>query len=511
MTQTDAVPMIQQLKDMIAARMGLYFSPERFVDFERGITAAAADFGYSNKEACIKWLLSSEMTSHQIEVLASHLTVGESYFFRDEAIFKALREQIMPDLISRRRGNTQSLRIWSAGCSTGEEPYSIAILIKNLLGDASGWNISVLATDFNPTALKKARQGIYGDWSFRNCPPAIRDKFFEKKQNNYFEILPEVKKMVIFNYLNLALDAFPSVINGTNAIDVILCRNVLMYFTRDTAEKVIDNFGACLVEQGYFIPSPCDFTLGSHPSLVNAEQLGSIIYIKANQSNGQSLSASTLEYSTPDSNEFKVNSEFSIPAEIKTVKKAKNNMQTAQHPTHIEKKQSATETPQQSQYQQALALFDHGAYAAAEKIIEDITVDKTNPETIILLAEIHANLGKLNSALVYCQDAVGKDKSNPRLRYLQANILQEMGKQQEALAALNQTLYLDPDFVLAYFTIGNIAMQQGDTKKSRKYFKNALALLAKHNQDDVLTGSGDISAGRLAEIIHSNIGSETGA
>jgi chemotaxis protein methyltransferase CheR len=127
---------------------------------------------------------------------------------------------------------------------------------------------------------------------------------------------------------------------------------------------------------------------------------------------------------------------------------------------------------------------------------------------MILLARICANQGRLEAALHHCQKSIEVDKSNPNSRYLLANIMQELGRVQEAMVALNQTLYLDPNFVLAYFTMGNIALRQGDTRKSLKNFENALSLLSTRAQDDTLLDDGDISAGRLAEIIHSIISVE---
>jgi chemotaxis protein methyltransferase CheR len=168
-------------------------------------------------------------------------------------------------------------------------------------------------------------------------------------------------------------------------------------------------------------------------------------------------------------------------------------------------------TPQKipiSLYQQALALFTQGAYAQAEKIISSVPMDKADAKMMILLARICANQGRLEAALLNCQKSIELEKSNPNSRYLLANIMQELGRMQEATVALNQTLYLDPNFVLAYFTMGNIALRQGDTRKSLKNFENALSLLSTRARDDTLLDEGDISAGRLAEIIRSIISVE---
>ena len=177
------------------------------------------------------WLLSSEPPSrNQIEILASYLTIGETYFFREKQTFEILEERILADLIKTRRQNERRLRIWSAGCCTGEEPYSIAMLLSKMLPDLKDWNISILATDINPRFLHKASEGVYSKWSFRDCPQGVKERYFRKAKEDRLEILPDIKKMVTFSYLNLVEDSYPSLSNCTNAMDVIFCRNVLMYF-----------------------------------------------------------------------------------------------------------------------------------------------------------------------------------------------------------------------------------------------------------------------------------------
>ena len=154
---TEAV--LPLLSDCVAGQMGLHFPPERYRDLERGIGSAAREFGFADPDAFALWLVSSPLTRDRLEVLASHLTVGETYFFRDKKILELLEEQILPELIRSRRATEQRLRIWSSGCATGEEPYSIGILLHKLIPDWERWNITFLATDINPRFLHKASVG----------------------------------------------------------------------------------------------------------------------------------------------------------------------------------------------------------------------------------------------------------------------------------------------------------------------------------------------------------------
>ncbi|MCL5668881.1 MAG: chemotaxis protein CheR, partial [Gammaproteobacteria bacterium] len=214
-------PLLSRLSELLEAQIGLHFPGERWRDLERGIAAAARELGFPEVEACARRLLSAPLTHRQIEILASHLTVGETSFFRDRKSFEALEQYVLPPLIRSRRDSERRLRIWSAGCSTGEEPYSIAMVLDRLLPDHEQWNITILATDINPQSLRKAVEGAYGEWSFRDTPDWIRERYFKKARPGRFEIHPRIRKMVTFSYLNLADDVYPSLSTNTNAMDVI--------------------------------------------------------------------------------------------------------------------------------------------------------------------------------------------------------------------------------------------------------------------------------------------------
>ncbi len=199
---------------------GLFFPQERWGDLERGIAAAAPDFNFADGESCAHWLLSAPPTRHINEILAGHLSIGETYFFREKHGLEALKEHIIPQLLQSRR-QEKRLRIWSAGCSTGEEAYTIAMLLDGLVPDLNAWNITILATDFNPKFLRKAKQGMYGEWSFRDVPGWLRERYFTRMKDGRFELLPRIRKMVAFSYLNFAEDTYPSLPNNTGTMDII--------------------------------------------------------------------------------------------------------------------------------------------------------------------------------------------------------------------------------------------------------------------------------------------------
>jgi chemotaxis protein methyltransferase CheR len=250
--------LLSRLSEYLTAKIGLHFSNRNRNELHQKMTAAMTDFGFENVGEFIEWLLSLSPTQKQIEVLASHLTVGETYFFREKRAFEILEQSILPGLIDARRKTGRRLRFWCAGCSTGEEPYSLAILLDKLIPDLKDWNITILATDINTGALRKADEGMYSDWSFRDTPPLFKDKYFERVNGSRYRLLPDIRNMVNFSYLNLSQDVYPALQNNTNAMDVIFCRNVLMYFAPEHVKLAAERFYRSLVDNGWLIVSPVE-------------------------------------------------------------------------------------------------------------------------------------------------------------------------------------------------------------------------------------------------------------
>ena len=275
-----------QLAEVVESRLGLRFSRDRWPDLVRGVDAASRELGIGDINSFLTRLAAAPAESREIQVLASHLTVGETYFFRDENHFRILEQEILPPLIRSRRGKERRLRVWSAACATGEEPYSIAILLTQLIPDIGDWNITITATDVNPRFLRKASQGIYSDWSFRNAPIWLKQRYFRQNKEGLFELLPYIKKMVTFSYLNLAEDAYPTLLSNTNATDLIVCRNVLMYLAPDTAQRAIHNFYRSLTQDGWLLVAASETSNALFSKFSAVEFPGAFFYRKSTDQHG---------------------------------------------------------------------------------------------------------------------------------------------------------------------------------------------------------------------------------
>lgn len=481
-----------QLSEFIASNLALHFPKERWADLERNIVSAAKEFGYSDAEKFILRIISSPLTREHVEILASNLTISETYFWREPQTFEALEQIIIPELIHKHKKGEKRIRIWSAGCSTGEEPYSIAIALNRAIPNIEDWNVSILATDINPRIFHKVKTGEYSQWSFRNTPLWLNEKYFLQKSNNKFEIIPEIKSMVKYEYLNLAEDIYPSSLNNTNAMDIIYCRNVLMYFTQDRFRQVVRGFYNSLVQGGYLIVSASELSLQNFPDFTPINIPGMVLYQKSSKKNKNQYKFTIKEIPSEPLFQIQVESEKTIENILP-------------QPLEIESEiLISEEIPKQidSIYEESLKAYSQGNYS---EVIDKLQKEDQTSEEQLLLIRAYANLGKLIEAIKTCEKAISANKLDPRLHYLYATILQENNQLEEAVASLKRAIYLDSDFVLSYYSLGNIYQQLGNIKSANKYFEIVLSILNKYGQEEILFESEGLTSGRFKEIINASL------
>ncbi|HTH80373.1 MAG TPA: CheR family methyltransferase [Ramlibacter sp.] len=427
----------------LEAQLGLFFDPGQWPQMRAGLAAAAPRLHCRDARSCAARLLSGPLSDPDRRHLAEHLTIGETYFFRDESCFRNLEHAILPQLVAMRRAQGRRLRLWSAGCSTGEEAYSLAIVLATILPDWRDWDISILATDINARALEKARAGMYADWSFRSDLPKADSSFLIERRGGRREVHPDLRRLVSFECANLAVE-HPGEPRGS-AMDAILCRNVLIYFEPRRTMSVLDRLGRALAPDGWLMTSAVEVPLVAIDGLERVELPGTIAFRKP----GASL--------------------CSPPA--------------------------AARPP--------LA----GAGIAPVLVHEEPAVRVDAPpepapsDPLDAAARMHADRGDLLQAAALCEKAIEQDKDNAELTYLLATILLEQGSVQLAEAALRRTLYLCPDHVLAHVALGGIARRAGRSRTSRRHFTKAIGQLSTHTGTDVVGGSGGMSAARLQVVL----------
>jgi chemotaxis protein methyltransferase CheR len=420
-----ASPTLALLAERIAAELGLYFDAARLDELRRGLAGAAQDFGFADEAECVQTLLATPWTEARARTLAAHLTVGETYFFRDPPLLDAFSGHILPELLQQRRTQgRRRLRIWSAGCCTGEEPYTLAMLIDRALPDRAGWDIAILATDINPRFLEKARAGRYGEWSFRGVPAGLKERYFRGAADGRFEIDEAIRRMVTFAELNLARDTYPCTLNGTDAVDVIFCRNLLMYFGAEHARAAQQRLERALGAGGWLVVSPSEASSAAFPQLDAVNFESAVVFRKPAPARAVGSAAPT-------------NHPQPAPIDRPELRPIEASPAEAAAPRPVESSESAR----------------RAAWALADQ-------------------------GHLEDALAWCERWIAADKLDPWAHYVSGVVLVEQGEAARARDALRRCVYLQPDFVLAHLALGHLARGLGDGAEAARCFAAANELRA---------------------------------
>ena len=232
-----------RFRDLIAERAGIYFGPGKHEILKNNLLQRMEDCGLATFSDYFQ-LLSSPAGTKEFDHLLNVITVPETYFFRDRAQFEALERVVIPEVLKEKSYPGASLRIWSAGCSSGEEPYTIAMILAANMGGGEYPPVQILATDLSQAALEAARRGVYGARSVREVPKEHLSRFFNQSGDRY-SLDESIKRMVEFRYFNLVTEPYP--LGEMSGWDIIFCRNVTIYFEADSTKKVIHNFYVILI------------------------------------------------------------------------------------------------------------------------------------------------------------------------------------------------------------------------------------------------------------------------
>jgi chemotaxis protein methyltransferase CheR len=255
------------IRDIIKDYCGLYFDDSSRYLIEKRLSRRVKNHHLSDFRDYYRFIRYDKNTEEELSAIMDILTVNETYFFREQHQLKAFSEEVLEELKETNK-EKKTLRIWSAGCSTGEEPYTVTMLI-NEKNNFNGWDIEIYGSDINQRVLQTARKGTYRKNSFRTTEPYYIRKYFEEEDGG-FKIDDRIKKHVNFSYLNL-LDPFKMRFLGK--MDVIFCRNVLIYFDNASRKRVIENFHERLVAGGYLF-------LGHAESLMNISTAFNLKHLK---------------------------------------------------------------------------------------------------------------------------------------------------------------------------------------------------------------------------------------
>jgi chemotaxis protein methyltransferase CheR len=254
-------PVYRQIRDLVYKISGMYKTEEKLYLLVGGCERRMKLLDTKTPRSYWEHLTAHPSREGELRQLLNELTIGETSFFRSQPQLDAIRKVILPELLAEKtRQMTRRLRIWSAGCSTGEEAYTLAMtMLEESTTRLQGWTIEILATDLNDRSIEAATTAAYGDYALRSTPEYFKHKYFSALEDKKLQVRPEVKKLVSISRLNLQDD---SRMLFMKSLDLIFCCNVLIYFDGSSKSKVIDHFFTNLNHGGYLF-------LGTSESLLN--------------------------------------------------------------------------------------------------------------------------------------------------------------------------------------------------------------------------------------------------
>ena len=396
------------------------------------------------------------------ELLTVRFTTGESYFFRDRGQFALLRDTILPELIER-RAVQRSLRIWSAGCATGEEAYSLAMLVDELAPRVAGWNLLILGTDINANALEKARRGVYGQWSFRALDAARRQRYFRESRDEW-KIDKRLRDMVTFRPGDLVRDRFPDAESELHDIDLILCRNVFIYLAPRAVAQITAKLADALAEGG---------TLMTGHSELFGHSMG------------------------PGSLRTRVFAESVVFR--KSAKPVPEAVFAASPPRSQESYSAAVCLPDPAEQRAVPALPPPAPPTPPISPIEGL-------EALMQAAWGLANRGACDAAAAACRNATAIAALDPRPYYLLAQLAQERGNAEEAKTMLKKVIYLESSFIAAYLELGALYEKEGDAERARRMRQNARSELKKLPAQAVVEPYGESTAEEILLFVERLLG-----
>ena len=414
-----------------------------------------------------------------MDELAGRCTIGETYFFREPEQFSLIEQEILPALLGPRTPDSGPLRIWSAGCATGEEPYTLAILAAKL-GLAN--RTRIVGTDISRQALARARRARYTRWSLRGVPQDVVEAHF-RPAGDEFELYAALRNAVQFQYLNLADKTYPSSTCGIVGMDLILCRNVLIYFDRETIARVAARLVASLAPDGWLVLGSSDPLLGELVSCDVVVSRAGLVY--------RCAKAPAAPISIP---RLGVAATTVRSVDLEQIEPQPTRLELAAEPLVAPDAECAVRCYAERDYERAVEL----ARAAVWR-------DGADPALWVILVRGLANLGELADAERWCAASLERHATCAELQCLHALLLNDARRYEAGAVAARRAMYLDRDLAVAHLAHGAALAGRGDAPGARRAFAGAARRLAAMAPDAVVPFTDGERADSLAELARAEI------
>jgi len=496
---------LEGFRDVVTQRFGLRFDDGR-MDFLADVLRQRLEALGSG--CCERYLdrLTSARGVPELRVLAERLTVNETFFFRSPDNFRVLAEKVLPERV-RARAAERKLHLLSVGCASGEEPYSLAIHLREQLPLLRTWEVRITAIDVNPGVLAHAARGRYSAWALRATPEDLRQRYF-RKEGRDFVLSPEIRRRVAFEERNVAEDA-PAFWSALRC-DAVFCRNILMYFTPERAAQVVGRIRQALLPRGYLFVGHAETLRGLTEDFQLLHDRDTFFYRRRSEGGDvaalPSWSAASLESPTAWFDAIRQASERIESLSARGV--APDAPEPGTEPlvpgTSLQAPGGAPswelalarvlEVIRQERFPEALALL-HALEPDAQAL----------PHALLVRAVLLSQLGKVEEGRATCARLLAENASHAGAHHVLALCCEQAGQASEAAEHERTACGLDPGFAMPHVHLGLAARRTGDLGQARRELGLALELLAREDSARLLLFGGGFSREALSRLCRNEL------
>jgi chemotaxis protein methyltransferase CheR len=447
------------LKEALIAETGLAYYADKDAELQRVFARRAKALGLPDLETYAHHCLNGGWSAAELDELVRALTIGETYFFRHRELLEAFRTMGLPGLLQR-NAPRRELRIWSAGCATGAEAYTMSILLGDALGaEAEAWRIYILGTDINRRFLAQAEAGRYSRWALRGLTEAFVATHFSREGDEYI-INPAHRRGVSFRYHNLLNGTCVPALDRIGPWDVILCRNVLIYFASDITCRVLGQFRDVLAPGGWLLVGHAEPNLETFRDWQVVNAPGAVLYQKPETPHDQVSALAPAELAQPP---------------------------TASPPSGVVVRPTARAASRRTNAPRPTAARSLAAQPAPQRPLDKLWD--------------FMDAGKWVQALKACEQALRHQRPSADLMFWRGLIQEQAGDLTKAEQDYGRALYLERSHPLAHYHLGLLLLKTGRPAPARRSFAHAHRILSALPDDHVVAQRERLTAGALLKLV----------
>jgi chemotaxis protein methyltransferase CheR len=496
---------ISRFRTLIGQRMGLLFDDGKLDYLADVLRERLEASGRDRCETYLQWL--SAGAPEEVRALAARLTVGETYFFRYFDHFRAFADVVLPDRARVERVRRR-IRILSAGCASGEEAYSLAILVREHLPDASIWDVQIRGIDINPKVIEKAARARYSAWSLRETPPDVRERHF-RAHGREFQLEERIRASVSFEERNLLED--DASFWQPDSFDVVFCRNVIMYFTPEGMRSVVARITQSLSPGGFLFLGHAETLRGVSQDHHLCHTHDTFYYQRRDAD--RPIGSTAFERVVPEASGtaapfLKAALGLDDSSWVDAIQGASDRIaQLSRDPRPSPLGLPAIVAARAEwDLRPAMEMLGQERFADAMRLLQALPLDsRTDADAQLLRAVILTNGARLPEAEAVCRQILSKDELHAGAHYLVALCREQAGDRRGALEHDRAATYLDASFAMPHLHSGLLIRRSGDLDLARTELERALTLLGREDASRILLFGGGFSREALVGLCRAEI------